>query len=413
MYYGKSYPPLKFVFSHSPRDFVVEELPLYDFSGEGEHVILKLRKKNLSTPEALQLLAQAFKLPQRELGYAGLKDKSSLSYQYISLPLKAYKKGHTPLHENLKILETTLHANKLRRGHLRGNKFFIRLKKLDSHNFKRLSDEAHKALKQGFPNFFGFQRFGNFGDNYEVAKTIKKPIKKQSRKEQFLLSSLQSHYFNLWLEARLKLSNLITSLSHREARLAIQMEFGLDLEEDLLSLLKKSPLVLKPLLGDLCCHYPHGRLFGLDVLTEGELRRLEEGEVAITGLLSGQASSALESKRWMDSREVGGALDSECQLDSLGSKRGGANPLESATTLDSKGVGRTLLARGQAGLVEANYAPRIEARGSRRYAWVYPSDLSLSYVEHEAQALLEFSLPKGAYATSFLVYLKNAPLYPS
>ena len=396
MYYGKSYPPLKFVFSHSPRDFVVEELPLYDFSGEGEHAILKLRKKNLSTPEALQLLAQAFKLPQRELGYAGLKDKSSLSYQYISLPLKAYKKGHIPLHENLKILETTLHANKLRRGHLRGNKFFIRLKKLDSHNFKRLSDEAHKALKQGLPNFFGFQRFGNFGDNYEVAKTIKKPIKKQSRKEQFLLSSLQSHYFNLWLEARLKLSNLIAALSPREARMAIQMEFGLDLEEDLLGLLKKSPLVLKPLLGDLCCHYPHGRLFGLEALTEGELKRLEEGEVAITGLLSGQASSVLESKQGMDSNKVGGAT-----------------PLESATTLDFKGVGRTLLARGQAGLVEANYAPRIEARGSRRYAWVYPSDLSLSYVEHKAQALLEFSLPKGAYATSFLEYLKNAPLYPS
>ncbi|MCB4776525.1 MAG: tRNA pseudouridine(13) synthase TruD, partial [Sulfurovum sp.] len=39
----------EFLFNASSRDFTVEEIPLYEFSGEGEHLVLKIRKKEMTT----------------------------------------------------------------------------------------------------------------------------------------------------------------------------------------------------------------------------------------------------------------------------------------------------------------------------------------------------------------------------
>ena len=199
-FYGKSYPKIPFVFSHNERDFIVEEIPLYPFSNTGEHRILKVRKKNISTLECVKLIAQALHIKEREIGYAGLKDKHALTYQHISVPNKAFKAYENNLHkiDQIKILESCLHGNKIKIGHLQGNKFFIRLKKVTPQSFERLKEEAILAQKQGFPNFFGYQRFGNFGDNYMQALQIKKPPNKQNPLEQLLISSLQSVCFNLW-----------------------------------------------------------------------------------------------------------------------------------------------------------------------------------------------------------------------
>ncbi len=402
MYYGKSYPPIDFVFAHNSRDFIVEEIPLYEFQGSGEHTIIKIRKKNLSTFEAIEILANVLQIPQRDIGYAGLKDKHALSYQFLSLPSKVSSNIPHVIHKNIKIIESTLHNNKLKIGHLRGNKFFIRLKKVSPYHFTRLQSEALQAKRFGFPNFFGFQRFGIFGANYLLAKSITKPPNKQTKKQKFLISSLQSHYFNLWLESRLKISAIISSLNPQEAKVALQQEYQLELPLQVLKVLHASTLRLKPLIGDICKHYPFGRFFVLGQARGESLRdahgsfatmisdieRLEQSQIAITGLLSGRESMNIGE----DSKEADLA-------DSLGHSV-------------SKNTTKSLFATGQAGIIESRFAHYIQAQGTRRYAWVYPDSMKVSYMPREAQAILEFTLPSGSYATSLLEYIKNAALYP-
>ncbi|MCB4750964.1 MAG: tRNA pseudouridine(13) synthase TruD, partial [Sulfurovum sp.] len=78
----------EFLFNASSRDFTVEEIPLYEFSGEGEHLVLKIRKKEMTTWEMLDAISTHLGIRRRDIGYAGLKDKHAMTIQYISLPIK-------------------------------------------------------------------------------------------------------------------------------------------------------------------------------------------------------------------------------------------------------------------------------------------------------------------------------------
>ena len=102
------------VFKQNKDDFVVTELPLYDFSGEGEHLVLKIRKKDLATWDAIEILAKYLNCSTREFGYAGLKDKNAMTVQSISVHRKYEEQLKSFQNENLKILETTYHNNKIK-----------------------------------------------------------------------------------------------------------------------------------------------------------------------------------------------------------------------------------------------------------------------------------------------------------
>ena len=428
-FYGKSYPKIPFVFSHNERDFIVEEIPLYPFSNTGEHRILKVRKKNISTLECVKLIAQALHIKEREIGYAGLKDKHALTYQHISVPNKAFKAYENNLHkiDQIKILESYLHGNKIKIGHLQGNKFFIRLKKVTPQSFERLKEEALLAQKQGFPNFFGYQRFGNFGDNYMQALQIKKPPNKQNPLEQLLISSLQSVCFNLWLEERLKISNIMQSFSLKDSIQALSSMYNITMDREIFEILHSQALPLTPLIGDVCMHYPHGKFFyfgdkRLNDIQEinyaktilNDTERLKNGDISITGLLSGmECKKILDSKNYtlnptthldltqkLESKTACHIERSETSI--MEYKRDSIQHKESKNTQN-----RVRLAKQDACRIEKNFAYPIMANGARRYAWVYPSDLSIKYNAEKAQAEIAFTLPSGAYATSFLSYIKN------
>ncbi|WP_104746830.1 tRNA pseudouridine(13) synthase TruD [Helicobacter bilis] len=428
-FYGKSYPKIPFVFSHNERDFIVEEIPLYPFSNTGEHRILKVRKKNISTLECVKLIAQALHIKEREIGYAGLKDKHALTYQHISVPNKAFKAYENNLHkiDQIKILESCLHGNKIKIGHLQGNKFFIRLKKVTPQSFERLKEEALLAQKHGFPNFFGYQRFGNFGDNYMQALQIKKPPNKQNPLEQLFISSLQSVCFNLWLEERLKISNIMQSFSLKDSIQALSSMYNITMDREIFEILHSQALPLTPLIGDVCMHYPHGKFFyfgdkRLNDIQEinyaktilNDTERLKNGDISITGLLSGmECKKILDSKNYtlnptthldltqkLESKTACHIERSETSI--MEYKRDSIQHKESKNTQN-----RVRLAKQDACRIEKNFAYPIMANGARRYAWVYPTDLNLKYNAEKAQAEIAFTLPSGAYATSFLSYIKN------
>ena len=62
-----------------PEDFRVEELALYPPTGEGGHTFLRIEKRLRTTAEVAGELARAVGVRPAEVGYAGRKDRMSIS----------------------------------------------------------------------------------------------------------------------------------------------------------------------------------------------------------------------------------------------------------------------------------------------------------------------------------------------
>lgn len=168
-------PGIGGVIKKRPEDFLVEEIPLYDPSGEGEHLYLFVEKKGMTTGEAVQLLARHFHVSHREISYAGMKDKVAITRQHFSIRLP--NKSRDELARDLSPLGMTCHwalrhGNKLRRGHLIGNRFAIRIRDVEPSLVVRAKRTLDRLLKVGVPNYLGAQRFGYRGDNHELGRLL-------------------------------------------------------------------------------------------------------------------------------------------------------------------------------------------------------------------------------------------------
>jgi len=340
-----------FTFNSSIRDFIVEEIPLYEFSGEGEHLILKIRKKDMTTWEMLDTISSHLGIKKREIGYAGLKDKNAMTIQYISLLKTHQDKLENFSHSKIKILDKYIHSNKIRIGHLKGNRFSIRLKRV----FKTQKDKIESTLEwiasNGVPNYFGNQRFGNSNENYIDGENIllgKLKIRDKKKRE-FLINAYQSYMFNNWLSKRIELSLLLDEFKESEVEDIIKLERGS------LAHTKKQPQFLIVLEGDIMMHYPYGRLFEAEDL-ELEAKRFYERDISISGLLAGTKAKKGEKV---------------------------------------------------AKILEDRFIKEIDFVGSRRYAWIFVEDIKGKYIEDKAHYELSFRLPKGSYATNVLDVLRG------
>ena len=341
----------EFVFNSSARDFTVEEIPLYEFSGEGEHLVLHVRKKEMTTWEMLDVLSNHVGIRRRDMGYAGLKDKHAMTLQYVSVMAIHEEKLKAFSHEKIKILSMVRHSNKIRVGHLKGNRFNIRLKKVLGVQKDKLDSVLKWIKNNGVPNYFGNQRFGNDGDNWmEGKKLIEGTLKMRDRKtKEFLMGSYQSYLFNQWLSKRMEINLLLEKFTQS------QTEQVMKLPKDSLKGTKEQTNFFKILEGDVMMHYPYGRLFNAENLAEESLR-FQEKDIAPAGLLTGKK----------------------------------ADP-----------------AKATAGLIESPFVENIPLNGSRRYAWIQVTEVSKTYVEEKAHYELSFVLPKGCYATNVLDILRG------
>ncbi|HEX2879967.1 MAG TPA: tRNA pseudouridine(13) synthase TruD [Polyangiaceae bacterium] len=191
-----------------PEDFVVEEVPAYEPSGEGEHLYLFVQKRQLTTPECVDHLARASGVHSREIGYAGLKDKHAVTTQWISLPARGVTDPASwQLPSSIRLLKASKHNNKLRTGHLQKNKFRIRIVEGNS-NAQPLAQAIATHLDQhGLFNYFGAQRFGRGGNNLASAlHWLRTNPGRSSRFHRKLYPSvIQSEVFNRFLNARQQL----------------------------------------------------------------------------------------------------------------------------------------------------------------------------------------------------------------
>jgi tRNA pseudouridine13 synthase len=200
-------PPIGGRVGPEPEDFLVDEVPLYAASGKGEHQYLHVRKRLLTTPDLVRRVARAAGVNEREVGYAGLKDKHAVTTQWLSLFSKTAVSTELPVGPGIEILQVTRHDNKLRTGHLLGNRFTITLVGVADGAAARAEAVVAMLRSDGLPNYFGAQRFGHGGRNVADALAwLARGARGRNRFEQKLFPSVvQSEIFNRYLSARLAL----------------------------------------------------------------------------------------------------------------------------------------------------------------------------------------------------------------
>jgi tRNA pseudouridine13 synthase len=202
------------VIKSSPADFVVDEVPAYLPSGEGAHLYIHFKKTNLTTDEAVKAIARALNVERRDIGVAGLKDKIAVTTQWISVPVPVNDRRIDDVVSagleglaGIEVLEHKRHNNKLKTGHLKGNRFTIIVRDIDPARLSEAQAAIERIAKEGVPNAFGAQRFGRDGDNYERAMawlTGRERAPGDPRLRRFHFSAMQSHVFNRILEERVQ-----------------------------------------------------------------------------------------------------------------------------------------------------------------------------------------------------------------
>ena len=197
-------PPLRARLRAAPEDFVVEELTAVRPEGRGEHLLVRVRKRGITTREAARRLACALGVPPREVGWAGLKDAEAVATQWLSVrvgPGAEVPRPETLEPEGLEVLEVHRHGRRLRPGALRGNRFVLRLRRVEG---ARDAAEARLAriAAGGVPNWFGPQRFARGGLARAAAWTAGRARPRDRLERGLWLSALRAALFNAVLAER-------------------------------------------------------------------------------------------------------------------------------------------------------------------------------------------------------------------
>lgn len=186
------------------EDFEVEEIPAYVPSGRGSHAYLWIEKRDLTTPEAITRLARAGGFDAHAVGWAGYKDRRAVTRQWISIEGLDAERARTLSADGVRVLDVGRHDNRLRTGHLAGNRFAIVLRGATDEAGARAI--AQRLERDGLANFFGEQRFGREGDNAARAREFLlggAPAPRDGRLRRLLASAWQSELFNRALQRRL------------------------------------------------------------------------------------------------------------------------------------------------------------------------------------------------------------------
>ncbi len=199
--------PVATAIGPEPEDFQVTEIPLYPPTGSGEHWMIELRKRGITTPDAIRAVAHAARVKERDIGHAGLKDRHAVTTQWLTVPVGPEPPEAWAMPAGLTIVSHARHGSKLRTGHLAGNRFTIRLVGAAPDAVERAAQIGAQLRERGLPNYFGAQRFGHAGRNLEESlrwlAAGAPPRGKRTRFYRKLYPSVvQSEIFNRYLTAR-------------------------------------------------------------------------------------------------------------------------------------------------------------------------------------------------------------------
>ena len=196
----------------SEDDFFVDEEPAYLPAGSGDHVFVRIEKRGLTSRHAAGAIARALGIGERDIGIAGLKDRHAVTRQWLSLPPPVTPEAARALAlPGITVLEAARHPHKLRTGHVRANRFRLRVRGVEAGAAERAREIlARLAEAPGAPNWYGEQRFGREGDNAARGRALVtgaaegRKLLRDKRLARLLVSALQSELFNAWLRARIE-----------------------------------------------------------------------------------------------------------------------------------------------------------------------------------------------------------------
>jgi tRNA pseudouridine13 synthase len=193
-----------------PEEFEVEEIPAYEPSGRGDYLYLWVEKRAMGAEYFLRQVARRLGLAPAEVGTAGLKDRQAVTRQMVSVPARAADRLGQLDGDGLRLLSVRRHGNKLRPGHLRGNRFRVLVRDLDPQAGPRLEPLLARLRQLGLPNYYGAQRFGRDGETVALGLALlrgepaagRRPVRNPFLRK-LALSAAQSALFNHYLGLRL------------------------------------------------------------------------------------------------------------------------------------------------------------------------------------------------------------------
>jgi len=249
-------------FKTMPADFIVKEQLSFQPEGAGEHVFLQIEKSGENTEYVARLLARFAGVRQRDVSFAGLKDRHAITTQWFSvwLPGKADPDWQQLDVETIKVLQVHRHARKLKRGVLSGNDFEILIKEW-SGDKALLEQQLEKIKNDGFPNYFGEQRFGRQGQNVNKALALFDGAKVKREQRSIYLSAARSYLFNQLLAKRIASDNWNQALN-----------------------------------GDVFIFDKSNSYFKAEQLDDSVLERVKKGEIHPTGMMFGKGESEVSTE---------------------------------------------------------------------------------------------------------------------
>jgi tRNA pseudouridine13 synthase len=190
-----------------PEDFEVEEIPAYEPSGEGEFLYLWVEKRDMGAEYFVRQVAKRLGIAPADVGTAGLKDRRAVTRQMVSVPAGCADRLGALDDDGIRVLRTGRHSNKLKAGHLHGNRFRILIRGADA-VATRLEPILQRLRAEGLPNFYGPQRFGRDGETGLLGLALLRNEPLPGRKpspflRKLALSAAQSALFNHYLARRL------------------------------------------------------------------------------------------------------------------------------------------------------------------------------------------------------------------
>lgn len=265
----------------TPEDFQVDELPAFEPSGEGEHLLLTVRKRGANTVHVAKLLAKWAGLPEMGVSFAGMKDRHAVTTQRFSvhLPKRIAPDIAALASDEMEVIEATWHNRKLQRGALAGNRFRLVLRNVQG-DHRAIDERLSLIAARGLPNWFGEQRFGRDGGNVPAALAMFGGRRMRPDQRSLLLSAARSALFNQVLAERVAQGTWDTPLDGEVWMLdGSRSVFGPEPWTDLLA----------DRLGRFDIH-PSGPLWG-----EGELRSSGAAAALELGAISDEQSLQLRA----------------------------------------------------------------------------------------------------------------------
>jgi tRNA pseudouridine13 synthase len=242
----------------NPEDFEVEEIPAYEPSGQGDFLYLWIEKRDMGAEYFTRQIARRLDMQVGEVGIAGLKDRRAVTRQMVSVPATVESRLPQLDGDGIRVLRVSRHSNKLRSGHLHGNRFRILIREPATTDVAAI---VERVRQHGLPNYYGPQRFGHDGETLQMGLALvrgEKPVKpvRSPFQKKLVLSAAQSALFNHALARRFR-----------------------------------DGLLSRVLPGDVMCKIPFGGMF-VAVDVDAEQKRFDAREIVHAGPIFGRKTFA-------------------------------------------------------------------------------------------------------------------------